>query len=303
MHAIAGAGFGLYGYLPAIAGGRGGTVVLPESSRARLAARPELARFLPAVRWAPDLDAAFAQARVAVIAVPPAEQPALVERCLRHPGLEALVLEKPVAATPEEAREVLESIARAGRRCRVGYTLLETDWAKAICAEPSDEPWSIEWSFLAHHLAKGVDTWKRHHDRGGGALRFYGIHLVALLAGMGYREAIHSSIEGAEPGHPDRWRATLSGPGVGNCTVSVDSRAPTTAFRITRGAAGARSPRVHLADPFDAPPAPGGIDRRVAILERLLANLEEPDAPHHALQAEAQRLWERIEAVTAAGAR
>jgi len=301
VYAIAGAGFGLYGYLPAIAGARGGTVVLPETARAKLAARPELARFIPAVRWAPDLEAAFAQARIAVLAVPPAEQPALVGRCLRHPGIEALVLEKPVAPTPAQAHEVLASIARAGRRCRVGYTMLQADWADGLRAAPAIEPLAIDWDFMAHHFATGIDTWKRHHAQGGGALRFYGIHLVALLARLGYREAIRSSLAGADPGQPDRWLATLSGPGLAPCTVSLDSRSARKAFRIVRGPEGAGRAQVALGDPFEAPPPPGGTDRRVAVLARFLASLDEADAPHRHLQDQAQRLWERIEATTVFG--
>lgn len=300
MYAIAGAGFGLYGYLPAIAGARGGTVVLPESVRAKFEARPELAPFAGAIRWAPDLDAALASASVAVVAVPPAEQPGVVERCLRHPGIGALVLEKPVAATPGEARVVLDAIAKAGKRCRVGYTLLETAWADRLLEAPAaaDEPLDIEWSFQAHHFARGVATWKRRHAQGGGALRFYGIHLVALLARLGYRDATHSRLAGADPREPERWLATVAGPGLAEATVVLDCRSPATVFRLVRKRSGFERRLVDLADPFESAPPAGETDRRVAPVARLLATLDEPDEPHRSRLADVQRLWERIEAVT-----
>lgn len=300
MYAIAGAGFGLYGYLPAIAGGRGGTVVLPESTRAKFEARPELAPFAGAIRWAPDLDAALARASVAVIAVPPAEQPGVVARCLRNPGIGALVLEKPVAAMPAEARAVLDAIEKAGRRCRVGYTLLETAWADRLLEAPAaaGEPLDLEWSFLAHHFAKGVATWKRNHAQGGGALRFYGIHLVAVLARLGYRDATRSLLTGADPGEPERWLATVTGPGLGDGTVVLDCRSPATVFRLVRQRAGFERRLVDLADPFESDPPADGTDRRVAPVARLLATLDEPDEPHRSRLAEVHRLWERIEAVT-----
>ena len=301
MYAIAGAGFGLYGYLPAIAGARGGTVVLPESTRAKFAARPELAPFASAIQWAPDLDAALARASVAVIAVPPMEQPAIVARCLRQPGIGAIMLEKPVAATPGEASAVLESIAGAGRRCRVGYTLLETDWADRLLESPAksaDDSLAIEWSFMAHHFAKGADTWKRCHAQGGGALRFYGIHLIALLSRLGYRDASRSTLAGANPGEPERWLATVTGPGLADCSVVLDCRSPATVFRIARKRAGFERVVVDLADPFESTPPAGGTDRRVAPVARLLATLDEADEPHRSRLAQAQQLWERIEAVT-----
>lgn len=301
MYAIVGTGFGLYGYLPAIAGVRDGTVVLPESARAKFAARPELARFEPSIRWAADLGTALGQASVAVIAVPPEEQPGIVAECLRHPGIGAIVLEKPVAATPRRAREVLDSIVGAGRRCRVGYTLLEAAWAGGLleaAATTADEPLAIEWSFMAHHFANDVGTWKRRHAQGGGALRFFGIHLVALLARLGYRDATHSTLAGSGPGEPERWLATVTGPGRANATVVLDCRSPASAFRISRKRSGFEKRVVDLADPFGSLRQADGTDRRVGPLARLLGTLDEPDLRHHARLMDVQRLWERIEAVT-----
>jgi predicted dehydrogenase len=300
-YAIVGSGFGLYGYIPAIAGNLECTVILPESARVKFAARPELAPFSPSIRWAPSIDSALQQASVAVIAVPPQEQAAIAFECIRHAGIGAIVLEKPVASSPGLAREVLESIIGAGRRCRVGYTLLQTDFAEALLAEDAssvDVPLNIEWTFMAHHFANDIDTWKSSHAQGGGALRFYGIHLVAFLALLGYREATHSTLVGEKPGEPERWLATMKGPGKANASVVLDCRSTLKAFRIARERNGNQEYVVDLEDPYWPIAQADGTDRRVDYISRLLETLDEPDLLHHEHLIETQRLWERIEAAT-----
>lgn len=300
-YAIIGSGFGLYGYIPAIAGALDCTVILPETARMKFAARPELARFEPSILWAPSIDSALQQANVAVIAVPPQKQAAIVFECLRHTGIGAIVLEKPVAATPVRAREVLDLIIEAGRRCRVGYTLLQTDFTKALLAADFfsvDIPLTIQWSFMAHHFANDVDTWKSSHVQGGGALRFFGIHLVALLALLGYCEVTHSTLAGEKPGEPERWFATFKGSGTAIVSVLLDCRSLFRAFRIARERNGNQEEVVGLADPFCSIQHADGTDRRVDCITHLLLTLDEPDLLHHGHLMDTQRLWERIEAAT-----
>ena len=267
----------------------------------RFAARPELAIYESLIRWAPNIVSALQQANVAVIAVPPEEQPGITAECLRHAGIATIVLEKPVAATPRRAREVLDSIIDSGRRCRVGYSLLHTDFAEALLAadaSTADDRLTIEWTFMAHHFANNLDTWKRRHAQGGGALRFFGIHLVALLALLGYRDASHSTLAGENPGEPERWLATVTGPGKAIASVVLDCRSPLKSFRIARDRNGNHEEVVDLADPFWSMPQADGTDRRVDYLSRLLRTLNEPDLLHHARLMDTQRLWERIEAAT-----
>ena len=43
----------------------------------------------------------------------------------------------------------------------------------------------ISWNFHAHHYKNEINTWKRNPLQGGGAFKFYGTHLVYLLANIG----------------------------------------------------------------------------------------------------------------------
>jgi hypothetical protein len=289
MFAIVGSGFGLYGYLPAVVEALGEVVLLPEAYRAKVEARHELHPYLDAIRWVPDARAALAAANGVVIATPPVRQVEVAMQCLHLEGVRTLVLEKPLAPGPQEAQALIEALRRSGKRYRLGYTFLHAGWAPSLGL--GREPVSVTWTFMAHHFAQGLATWKREHAQGGGPLRFFGVHVLALLARHGYREVRSSALRGGTGGEPERWEAELAGPGLGDCRVLVDSRCGERGFRIEAGGA----VLVDAREPFESEPASGDADPRVAVLKRLLGTLGESDAAHHALYEAVNGLWLRAE--------
>jgi predicted dehydrogenase len=298
MYTIVGSGFGLYGYLPALVEGLGAAVVLPRAYEAKVRARPELAGTLRGIHWADDADAALRQASVVVIATRPRRQVDVAAQCAALPAIERLVLEKPLAPSPEQAKAMLALLDRAGKRYRVGYTLLHAGWCACLdwprAAAQGDEV-RIEWTFMAHHFAQGVSTWKRIHAEGGGVLRFFGVHLLALLVRHGYERVRESTLEGEVPGEPERWSALFSAAGLPDCRVLVDSRSATTRFTIAHHAGASRDMLVDLRDPFAGEPAAGDADRRVGVLARLLATFAENDRGHNDFYARVNALWLKVE--------
>jgi hypothetical protein len=295
MFTVVGSGFGLYGYLPALVEAFGDPVLLPQASRERIEARAEVAPYLDRVRWKQTREEALAEATGVVVATLPSLQPGIVRQCLGSGRIASLVLEKPLAVTPAEAIALLDDVRRAKKRCRIGYTLLHADWAPRL-AWPERGDLSIEWTFLAHHFARGLDNWKARHADGGGALRFYGVHVIALLAQRGYREVAGSVLRGADPAKPEEWQAVFSGPRLPPCRVRIDSRSLAPRFRIGTSDAAL----VDLREPFEREPplGPADADRRVGVLARLLATLRSDDAPYDALHDAACALWEATESAT-----
>lgn len=297
MFAIVGSGFGLYGYLPAVAQASGEQVLLPEAYREKVLARPELAPWLASIRWMPDEQAALEAATGLVVATPPARQEATVRAALLLPRIERFVLEKPLARDPVTAALLLDEVDSRGRRYRVGYTFLHTAWASGLEWPRAGEAASvsIEWTFMAHHYALGLRNWKREHAGGGGALRFFGVHVFALLARAGYDSVRRSVLLEREPGEPERWEASFAGPGRPDCRLVVDSRSDATVFRIDAG--GKRL--VDLTDPYSLEPRDGEQDRRVGVLGRLLASFAADDAAHRELCRTVNGLWRAAEEAAA----
>jgi hypothetical protein len=263
MFTVVGSGFGLYGYLPALVEAFGEPVLLPREYEAKIRARPELNGCLAAVRWMPDRRGRprvgeRGRGRVAAaraIGIPPAA------RAL--PGLRRLVIEKPVAPDPAGAALLLSQLRRDGVRYRIGYTCSMRAGARASAGR------AIRHAAGGHRMAvhgpslqHGLVNWKREHAQGGGVLRYFGIHLVAMLARLGYDSVARSALEGDDERHPQRWTAELHGAGLPPCRVDVDSKSEDKRFEIVARASGEKRALVALSDPFEEEPAvSAGADR------------------------------------------
>ena len=298
---VAGGGFGLYGYVPALIARGIEPVVLPDDYRAEMERRPELRPYVSRIRWVANRATAYAAASGLVIATPPIIQQDIVRQVLEQYDVRVFVLEKPVARTPDAAAATLRAIAAAGKRLRIGYTLLFTTWWDAL-AWPSTEPGArvtIQWEFLAHHFAHGLDVWKRRVGDGGGVLRFYGVQLIALLAQRGYDTVLESTTAGAIVTEPERWQAQFSGPGLPPCSVSVDSRASAMRFRVLADKPGSLRVLVDLSSPFSEDGAsPSADDSRVPSLVSLLGSLDDDNSRWLLFYGAVNDLWGRVETVT-----
>jgi predicted dehydrogenase len=301
--AILGSGFGLYGYLPALIG-CGQSVGLPERYRERFLSRLELAPFADRIEWAVDEAAALDQASGVVIAQRPADQALWIPRCLAKPNVMRLVLEKPLAPTPAEALRLQAKVASSGKSFRIGYTFCAMPWAARIAefaaAQPKAEI-TIGWRFMAHHFRHDLSNWKRWSDAGGGAIRFYGIQLIAVLAQLGYREVVESRSMGASEQEIVYWSAVLAGEGLPSCRLLVDCRSEVTEFLVSaRSPDRTDGPLFADRDPFGddrRTAGPSGLDSRIGVLSDLVRPLIEHE-PEPVWYNEVLTLWQRIEART-----
>lgn len=307
MFAILGSGFGLYGYLPALVDVCHQRVVLPERYRGRLAQRPELSRFIGRVEWAVDEDAAVAHAQGLVVAMRPIDQGNWVRHALGLSNIKCLLLEKPLAQSPEASASVLDDLIKSSKRFALGYTFRHTGWGGNILRlrDMANEPsmFSLHWAFMAHHYRHGLENWKRFTASGGGAIRFYGIHLIALLAEIGYRDVEVSRAFGGSPDEIDKWSAMFVGPDLPDFGVTIDTCSDVEHFRLEqvplyRGRAATLW--ANFGDPFqineDAVQRPHD-DQRVPVLAQLCRSLlaDDPDSGPYQWYEETIKLWQRVE--------
>jgi predicted dehydrogenase len=221
-------------------------------------------------------------------------------RLAEMPGIRDVILEKPLAPTPQLAAQLVEAFERAGKRYRVGYTFRFMPWAerlREVLGEGAGSV-SLDWSFMAHHYRVDLDNWKRFDVSGGGALRFYGIHLIALLAELGYDDVSSSAVGGPSDVETASWEAVFTGDALPPFTLRVDSRSATTCFRIRAGEG--ESVIVDQLDPFaSVKQASVNVrDPRVDVLVRLCRSLDEADSDHASRQRTIVALWTRVEAVS-----
>lgn len=298
MFTIVGGGFGLYGYLPAIVDVLQTKVLLTERYMQTIESRPELGQYAGHIEWCPSISEALSRATAAVIAVPPVSQKRLVEQILSIDSIEKLIIEKPICATPNESIALIDALLVKSKRFRVGYSFLYTDWygeLKEHLLKPADQLF-ITWSFKADHFVRNRETWKRYHSLGGGALRFYGIHLLAVLASLGYEDATSSMLTGVLADQPDAWAARLLGNKVPRCAVHLSTNSECNEFNIEVGESDGCMKLIHsAASPFSQSKISSGSDSRVQVLERLIRSFEYGDDQHITLYQATNDLWARTE--------
>ena len=136
------------------------------------------------IDWQPDVYECMKRARNAVVSVPPTFQPKLVRELYENGCRENIILEKPIADSPTASETILDFVDKNYVDYRVNYLFMYTNWYQKwlkLVSDNSAGDLYIKWNFMAHHFRHNIDTWKRDHKRGGGVLRFYGIHLLAIL--------------------------------------------------------------------------------------------------------------------------
>jgi predicted dehydrogenase len=304
--AILGSGFGLYGYLPALVA-CGHRVILPARYCERFEQREELRPYAPHVTWAEDELTAIRAATGVVLALCPAMQQQWLTRCLEQPNVQRLLLEKPLAPDPRMAATAHHWLMNCGKAFGVSYLFRYLDWSADLRSATAQSDQSaevfIDWHFGAHHYKHNVSTWKRCHNQGGGAIRFYGIHLIALLAELGYTGVAGSESFGVSHNDVCRWRATFTGNDVAPCTVNVDSWSAEPRFSIKSDYAPENSVVVDLTDPFaetqDVAPHSTfpSVDRRVDVLTRFCQAAWNSGGSPPAFYGAMIELWRQLEAI------
>lgn len=299
MFTILGSGFGLYGYVPALFSSGEKGVILPKKYLASMDARPELNQFRDKIIWLESEEEALNQATGVVIARCPSEQSAIVKLCLEKENIKYLILEKPLSENPENAQFILTALQNSEKTYRISYIFQYLSWASnfrnLICELSDADTIDITWDFVAHHYQHELNNWKRDHSKGGGALRFFGIHLVALLAMNKYTSIHRSSLIETIDDDIEQWKASFDGIGLPRINIKVDTNKKPDLFHITANRNGVEKPLFSKASPFSETIKPSGIDPRSGPLALLIKSLFDKKTNYYSNYLATVKLWEEIE--------
>lgn len=301
MIAILGSGFGLYGHLPALASIKGEKILLPLSYIPFLEKRPELYDFENQIVWLKNKTEAISQASTVVLALNPQSQVWWLHRCLKKSNVKNILLEKPLAQCPQQAFQLLNILSASNKNFLINYSFLYLPWAESLRSSLTfcqSGLVKINWSFHAHHFINNIKNWKRYHSLGGGSLRFYGIHLVALLASFGYSEVRSSFLEGASDDEPHKWVAYFNGNSLPECFVEVNTQSETRCFVIgVFGEENQPTYNLNLSDPFESDKlnSDNAQDARVGLLTQVFDQMMCQDSVPTGLYKIVNSLWASIE--------
>jgi predicted dehydrogenase len=310
---IVGGGFGLYGFLPAVAERPDDTIFTLDRYRRTVQTRPDLAAFQDRVSFKPDIPGLADVCDTLIIAVPPLEQQAIVEDLLRSQWCGNLILEKPLTPDPNSTLDLTERLINSRLSFRIDFTFTVTNWCKALARTLDHDGTSasqvgITWRFLAHHYRHEHETWKRYHRLGGGALRFYCIHTLGLLAALGDWTPVECQRALESNGEEAACHFSVRS---GNTEVSVicDTRwSGQSQFQVSSGRAKAEKVLFQADDPFSEELSPADLsvgvrdrvlDRRTIYLRRLLDTMEDDSQETYRGYLRFAYLWRDLEALVA----
>ena len=101
-----------------------------------------------------------------------------------------IFLEKPIASSPEQSSILLKFLEEKKIKFYVNYSFIYLDWFKKLFNKinslNSNFNIKVNWEFKAHFIKTNVMNWKSDSQSGGGIIRFYGIHLIAVLISFEY---------------------------------------------------------------------------------------------------------------------
>ena len=117
-----------------------------------------------------------------VVARRPIDQERFINNILKKKiNLKKYYFEKPLCSNPKKSLEVIYKLKKDKFNFKIGYLFFYTAFYKKFIKTYKQNIY-INWEFMSYDLKKNKKSWKFDLAKGGGPLRFYGIHLIAILS-------------------------------------------------------------------------------------------------------------------------
>ena len=294
---ILGGGFGLYGYIPALASNPLSRAIVLTKHFDVIKQRSELRQYLPIIDFVETREEIINKSDSLIISVPPLIQMKyLMEFDLKK--FKNLILEKPLAATPKDACNMLIRGITLSDSIRIGYSFINANWARGLMKKierlHSTGEIEITWHFYAHYFSSEASSWKGDHSQGGGVVRFYGIQLIALLGEVNELDVKFSTIVSDKLLRPYLWQAEFINRQGGKIRIELNCRSKSEKFQIRSISKGSLE-IFKTKNPFSNESADNGDDRRVGILSKILNSFGVDDPIYYKLYSRINKIWGDVE--------
>ena len=225
MIGILGSGFGAYVYAPSLFFQSNQQILVTKKTYSFIKSRSDISfllhRLLP---FESERDLIKSSSSL-ILARRPFDSLPLVNN-FTNSNFDHIYFEKPFADTPDNALLLHSLLLSKYINYSVNYILCFLD-PPLIKNHTSSDTLSFVWNFMAHHYSNNLYNWKREHISGGGALRFYGVHFIALAYSLGYYYPISSS----STLDYSYWDAIFENTQNKKFHISINSKSSSTEFR------------------------------------------------------------------------
>jgi len=173
---ILGGGFGLYGYLPAFANLEYEIFTLSKYE-SFVKKRADLNQYIKGINFLKEEDLINKVDYICIARNPESQYEFIVN--YKNFEFNHLYLEKPIGHNAAAYKKCLENLEIQKTKFSVFYSLTYMDWYSNIVEEIMqgiDKSFQIEWK-----IKQSASTWKQNSSKGGGLLKFYGIHFIKMF--------------------------------------------------------------------------------------------------------------------------
>jgi len=181
MVGILGSGYGLYGYLPAICQVLNEKVCLLNKAKEILLSRTELTKYYDRINWVESSSQIISTCDTLIIAYPPEYVYPLIEMIEASSTLRKIIVEKPICQDSTTSLKFITRVKNKKIKIISGFIFIYAEWYQNLVGHNNGDI-NIIWKFLKKSKLSSDLTWKYSSNKGGGALKMYGVHLLSILA-------------------------------------------------------------------------------------------------------------------------
>ncbi len=184
-----GSGFGVYGYLPALAK-LGDRILMPSRYKQKILRRLDVVHLLPSIEFYERDEDILNRCTHLVFAKRPIDQQNFITSNVDLLKSKILFLEKPLASSNNFSTRCLSILVQHDIQFRLGFLSRYTEWFAdliRIFRQHGGEQLelSFSWNLCASHFSNDQMPWKGLGASGGGAFYFYCSHLIHALSMIG----------------------------------------------------------------------------------------------------------------------
>jgi len=185
---ICGAGFGLYGYLPAIQK-FANKIYINKKYQKFFYTRSELILFESKIIWYKNIKKIIYEIDYLIIAKRPVDQIKIIKTILRNENkIKHIFLEKPISINPKKSLDIFKICRKKKINYSVGFLFEYVSWYSLIKKKLDNRKKRndilIKWN-IKSDINKSK-SWKYNNHDGGGLIRYYGIHFIKLFSDFGF---------------------------------------------------------------------------------------------------------------------
>ena len=180
---IIGSGFGFYGYLPSIYS-FSKKIFIDKKYKQKYLNLKILKRFSFKIFWYKNLYEIIEDVDYLVIALEPSKQVKILKNIFTiKKKFKHIFLEKPINNNPNNSLMMIRYLKKKGANYSIGFIFEYLKWIKFLRTKKKRENFKIVWTVKKKNFS---NSWKYNLNKGGGLIRYYGIHFLRIFKYLKY---------------------------------------------------------------------------------------------------------------------